>query len=183
MRRDRTGGVLLIVAALGFALAIVSAALIDLFEVRSPHPGMFGVAIGITVIAVQFARTNRQRNDDLSSGPPVPRIFDQTFQFIGLMAVDGTLLEANDTALRFASVSPQEVIGKKIWDTAWWTHSPDLQNQLRDAVRTAASGQAVRFEATHPGPDGRHVASTFAETRARFRREREFAHPRGPRHH
>ena len=156
MRRDRTGGVLLIVAALGFALAIVSAALIDLFEVRSPHPGMFGVAIGITVIAVQFARTNRQRNDDLTAADRRFRaIFDQTFQFIGLMAVDGTLLEANDTALRFASVSPQEVIGKKIWDTAWWTHSPDLQNQLRDAVRTAASGQAVRFEATHPGPDGR----------------------------
>jgi len=156
MRRDRTGGVLLIVAALGFALGIVSAALIDLFEVRLPYPGMFGVAISMTVIAVQFARTNRQRNDDLTAADRRFRaIFDQTFQFIGLMAVDGTLLEANDTALRFASVSPQEVIGKKIWDTAWWTHSPDLQNQLRDAVRTAASGQAVRFEATHPGPDGR----------------------------
>jgi PAS domain S-box-containing protein len=156
MRRDRIGGVLLIVAALGFALTIMSAALIDLFQVKLPNLGMYGVAISIIVIAAQFARTNRHRGEDLAAAHRRFRaIFDQTFQFIGLMAVDGTLLEVNDTALRFASVPPREVIGKKFWDTPWWTHSPDLQIQLREAVSTAAGGQAVRFEATHLGPDGR----------------------------
>ena len=156
MRRDRVGGVLLIVAAFGFAAAAVSAILIDLFRAKLPYPGTFGGAASIVLIAVQIARTNRQRDEDLVAAHRRFRaIFDQTFQFIGLMSVDGTLLEANDTALKFALVRPEDVIGKKFWETPWWTHSPDLQNRLRDAVRTAANGHAVRFEATHPGSDGR----------------------------
>ena len=156
MRRDRTGGVLTLVAATGFLLAAVFAVLIDLVQVKWPYPGLLGLAAAMGVIALQFARVSRQRDEQLIAVDRRFRaIFDQTFQFIGLMSVDGTLLEANDTALRFALVKPQDVIGKKFWDTPWWAHSPALQKRLRDAVRTAARGQAVRFEATHPGPDGR----------------------------
>ena len=156
MARDRVGGVLLLVAAFGLGAAVVSGVLIDLLRVRLPYPGMFGVGAGVIVIALQFARANRQRDEELAAADRRFRaIFDQTFQFIGLMDVDGTLLEANDSALRFASVRPQDVIGKKFWDTPWWCHSPDLQERLRDAVRMAKDGQAVRFEATHPSADGR----------------------------
>jgi PAS domain S-box-containing protein len=134
----------------------VSSALIDLLRIKLPYVGMFGVAVGVVVIALQFARTNQQRDEQLVAATRRFRaIFDQTFQFIGLMGVDGTLLEANDTALRFAMVRSRDVIGRKFWDTPWWSHSPELQARLRDAVRRAAGGEAVRFEATHPGPDGR----------------------------
>jgi len=154
--RDRIGGLLLIVAALGLGTAVVSGVLIDLLRMKLPYPGMFGVAASVIVIAMQFARANRQRDEQLVAADRRFRaIFDQTFQFIGLMAVDGTLLEANDSALRFAAVRPDDVIGKKFWETPWWAHSRDLQIRLREAVHTATNGQAVRFEATHPGPDGR----------------------------
>jgi PAS domain S-box-containing protein len=81
-------------------------------------------------------------------------IFDQTFQFIGLMKTDGTLIEANRSALQFAGIREEDVLGKLFWDTPWWTHSPQLQNRLREAVRQAAGGTMVRFEATHPHPTG-----------------------------
>jgi PAS domain S-box-containing protein len=81
-------------------------------------------------------------------------IFDQTFQFIGLMKTDGTLIEANWSALQFAGIREEDVLGKLFWDTPWWTHSPELQNRLREAVRQAAGGTMVRFEATHPRPTG-----------------------------
>ena len=81
-------------------------------------------------------------------------IFDQTFQFIGLMKTDGTLIEANRSSLQFAGIREQDVLGKLFWDTPWWTHSPDLQNRLREAVRQAAGGTMIRFEATHPHPTG-----------------------------
>jgi PAS domain-containing protein len=58
-------------------------------------------------------------------------VFDQTFQFIGLLTIDGTLIEANEAALSFAEVSESEVIGKPFWETVWWAHSPDLQKQLQ----------------------------------------------------
>jgi len=81
-------------------------------------------------------------------------IFDQTFQFIGLMKTDGTVIEANRSALQFAGIREEDVLGKLFWDTLWWTHSPELQNRLREAVRQAAGGTMVRFEATHPRPTG-----------------------------
>jgi PAS domain S-box-containing protein len=81
-------------------------------------------------------------------------IFDQTYQFIGLMTPQGILIEANRTALEFSGVEASNVLGKPFWETPWWTHSTELQQQLRDAVKKAAGGQFVRFEATHPCADG-----------------------------
>ncbi len=81
-------------------------------------------------------------------------IFDQTFQFTGLLDVEGTVIEANRTALDFAGISEEEVVGKPFWETIWWAHSSELQARVRKAVLTAAAGQFVRMEATHPGADG-----------------------------
>ena len=82
-------------------------------------------------------------------------ILDQTFEFVGLMTPDGTLIEANRAALEIAGVNESDVLGKPYWETPWWTHSREMQDRLRDAVKTAAGGEVVRFLATHPAaPDG-----------------------------
>ncbi|MET0071437.1 MAG: AAA family ATPase [Candidatus Thiodiazotropha sp.] len=81
-------------------------------------------------------------------------IFDQTFQFIGVLDTEGILLQANRTALTFAGVTEEEVIGKPFWETPWWSHSVELQEQLKHAVTEAAKGKLVRFEAEHPSADG-----------------------------
>ena len=81
-------------------------------------------------------------------------IFDQAFQFIGLLKPDGTVVDANQAALDFAGVSQSAVLGKLFWETPWWRHSAAEQTRLRDAVQRAAQGQFVRYETTHPGPDG-----------------------------
>ncbi|MEE8482447.1 MAG: PAS domain S-box protein, partial [Acidiferrobacterales bacterium] len=47
-----------------------------------------------------------------------------------------------------------EELGKKFWKTTWFTHNPELQGQLRAAVKQAAAGEMVRFEMDLPGPDG-----------------------------
>ncbi len=81
-------------------------------------------------------------------------IFDQAFQFIGLMTVDGTLIAVNRTALDFAGIEEKDVLGKPFWETTWWTHSAELQERLKGAIRKAAYGRFVRFEAFHPTIDG-----------------------------
>ncbi|MBU2494910.1 MAG: HD domain-containing phosphohydrolase [Candidatus Omnitrophota bacterium] len=81
-------------------------------------------------------------------------IFEQAFQFIGLMTPDGILIEANRSALAFAGIQESDVIGKLFWKTPWWTHSPEMQKNLRAAVKSASEGQFVRFEATHLAADG-----------------------------
>ncbi|MCX6355763.1 MAG: PAS domain S-box protein [Candidatus Aureabacteria bacterium] len=79
----------------------------------------------------------------------VRAILDQTFQFIGLMTVDGVLIDANKAALKFAGIEESQVLNKPFWETPWWTHSAELQNKLRDAVKKVARGEFIRFEATH----------------------------------
>ncbi len=89
-------------------------------------------------------------------------IFDQTFQFIGLLKPDGTLLEANKTALDFIQVHESEVIGRPFWGTPWWAHSPRERKQLQDAVKIAADGQFVRLEVTNINPEGKIMNIDFS---------------------
>ncbi|MDD4333110.1 MAG: PAS domain S-box protein [Patescibacteria group bacterium] len=76
-------------------------------------------------------------------------IFNQSYQFIGIMTLDGILIEANETAIKLTGYSKNKIIGKKFWDTPWWTHSRELQNKLKEAVQKGVKGEASRFEATH----------------------------------
>lgn len=80
-------------------------------------------------------------------------LFDETFQFIGLMDLDGLLIDANRTALEFSGIDAQSVLNKPFWETPWWSHSPELQEKLRQSIKKAAAGEFVRFEATHLDKD------------------------------
>lgn len=73
-------------------------------------------------------------------------IFNSTFQFIGFLEPDGTLLEANQTALDFAGLVQEDVVGKKFWDCFWWQISPETQQNLQHSVRRAAKGEFVQYE-------------------------------------
>jgi PAS domain S-box-containing protein len=89
-------------------------------------------------------------------------IFDSMFQFIGVLTSDGIVLESNRAALDAVGVKRADVIGKPFWETLWWTHSPQLQEQVKAAVATAASGELVRFEAEHIWADGTAAVVEFS---------------------
>ena len=85
-------------------------------------------------------------------------IFNQTFQFSWLLQPDGTLLEANQTALDFGGLHHTEVINRPFWTARWWTRSPALQENLQKAVALAAAGEFVRYEIDIQG-QGDHIAT------------------------
>ena len=89
-------------------------------------------------------------------------IFDQAFQFIGLVAPDGTLLEANQTALEFVGVARAEVIGRPFWETKWWATSSAAQERLKTAIAAAAHGALVRYEVDLPDARGRAATIDFS---------------------
>ncbi len=74
------------------------------------------------------------------------RLIDNLFAFVGVLAPDGTLLEANQAPLDAAGVSSDDVIGRKFWEARWWTVDARTQEQLRDAVERAAAGEIVRYD-------------------------------------
>lgn len=89
-------------------------------------------------------------------------IFDHSYQFIGLLQPDGTLVEVNETALAFGGLTSDEVVGRKFWDTYWWRASPATQKELRQAIERAAAGEFVRYDATIQGAGGQMVVVDFS---------------------
>ena len=73
-------------------------------------------------------------------------IFETNNQYQGLMALDGTLLDANKTSLEGIRANPDEVIGKKFWETAWFTDTPGMPEIVREAVQAVIKGETIRRE-------------------------------------
>ncbi|MGD1906922.1 MAG: PAS domain S-box protein [Leptolyngbyaceae cyanobacterium] len=81
-------------------------------------------------------------------------IFDFSFQFMGLFSLNGEVIEANQTALKFGGLTSEDVIDKKLWETAWFQHLPDSQMLLRQAFEAASQGCFSRFETRVMGQGG-----------------------------
>jgi two-component system sensor kinase FixL len=89
-------------------------------------------------------------------------VFDQRLQLVGILSIDGIVLEANQMSLDFSGIERGDVLGKEYWETPWWNHSPDLQRRMQDAIKTAAEGATVRFEAACPRADGQPATLDFS---------------------
>jgi PAS domain-containing protein len=68
--------------------------------------------------------------------------------FVGLLAVDGTLLEANQTTATPPELSACEVLGRPFWESRWWSWSPTVQLRMQDAVARVGVGEVMRFPET-----------------------------------
>lgn len=71
-------------------------------------------------------------------------IFDNTYQFIALLDPRGRALEVNQTALAFAGVTLDEVVGQPAWETPWFPK--ETRPAWQEAVARAAQGEFVRYE-------------------------------------
>jgi PAS domain S-box-containing protein len=89
-------------------------------------------------------------------------IFDQTFNFTALVSCDGTLTEVNKTALEFAGLKIEDVIGIKIWEAGWWSDKNFKQIKLKDYVLKASSGEFVRYETEIKGINGKKSFIDFS---------------------
>jgi PAS domain S-box-containing protein len=114
-------------------------------------------------------------------------IFNNSFQFTAVLTPDGTVIEVNQTALDFAGVKPADVTGLPFWETCWWREGVSeqgsrgyfgageagetyrrvselsvKQEQLREAIATAASGQFVRYEVDIRGVGDSAIAIDFS---------------------
>ena len=89
-------------------------------------------------------------------------IFNQTFQFTGMLNTEGILLEANQTALDFGGLQLSDVVGKPLWSCYWWTISPITQTQLQAAIAQAVQGKFMRYEVDVLGESNRTATIDFS---------------------
>ncbi|HEV7266252.1 MAG TPA: ATP-binding protein [Falsiroseomonas sp.] len=94
-------------------------------------------------------------------------LFNATFQFIGLLSPDGTVLEANAAMLRLGGVAIGDVVGEPYWRAPWWPQEAATQALLRASIAEAADGRFVRRETQMRDAEGRSLAVDFSVTPVR----------------
>ncbi|PPQ31069.1 PAS domain S-box protein [Rhodopila globiformis] len=87
-------------------------------------------------------------------------IFDSQLEFIGLLDPDGTMLEANRTALEAAGLTRKDIIGRSFWETGWWPAAE--RDRLRQDIAEAAAGMVIRREVKNIGADRREIWLDFS---------------------
>ena len=80
--------------------------------------------------------------------------FEQGTNFAGVLALDGTVIEANRLCLDACGFARDEVIGKSFWNCGWWNRSAALMEMVRAASLQAAGGRLFRTETNYFVADG-----------------------------
>lgn len=73
-------------------------------------------------------------------------IFQTSYQYKCIANLDGTVLEANPASLRGIERRLDEVMGKPLWETPWFTATPGVFEKVQAGVEAAVNGHAVRQE-------------------------------------
>lgn len=80
--------------------------------------------------------------------------FEQGPLFAGIMALDGTILEANRLCLEACGFSREEVIGRPFWECPWWSPSTTLAARVKAGSLQAAAGETFQAEMPYFVADG-----------------------------
>jgi len=89
-------------------------------------------------------------------------MFDHSVQLAGLLSPDGKLIRVNQHARDFVNATDSKIIGKYFWETPFWTHSAQLQQQLHEGILAASHGEFVHFEANHIDRNGNKIDVDFS---------------------
>ncbi len=113
-----------------------------------------GVGTDITDRRQTELKLERQAADLAKAYEIQQMVFNQTFQFMGILDTAGRVVKINQTALNFADITEDKVLGLPFWETKWWNHDPAQIQMVKEAVKKAASGETVRLETTHRDING-----------------------------
>jgi len=123
----------------------------------------FPVDVGQMVIAAARDITERKKAEEAQqrNAQQLRDILDSLFAFVGLLSLDGILLEVNRAPLQAAGIRREDVIGKPFHQTFWWSYSAEIQAQLTGALARAAKGETVRFDVAVRVAGGREMPIDF----------------------
>ncbi|SFO75538.1 PAS domain S-box-containing protein [Bradyrhizobium sp. Ghvi] len=121
------------------------------------HIGFIGVAHDITVAKqaeIELRKLNEtleeriaERTAELEFNEARLRaILETSNQYQGLVNLKGELLYANKTALDGIKARPEDIVGKLLWETPWFTATHGMSATVREAFDTVLKGEAVRME-------------------------------------
>ena len=101
----------------------------------------------VVVVVSDVTERTRAARGVAASEARLRTVLDNLFAFVGVLAPDGTVLEANRAPLDAAGIAIGDVRGKPFWECAWWSHDTAEAARVREAVARAAAGEPSRYDA------------------------------------
>ena len=107
-------------------------------DCERPRAGSPSSVKGIVLDAADSVDVRRQKMARI--------ILDSMYQFLGLLDVEGTVLEINRAALDGAGLCLEQVLGKPFWQARWWAVLEEVRNRVQAMIAEARSGRFVRCD-------------------------------------
>ncbi|HUR39923.1 MAG TPA: EAL domain-containing protein [Verrucomicrobiae bacterium] len=85
-----------------------------------------------------------QEPANMEAGDRMRAVIDSMMSFVGVLSLDGILLEINRAPLEAARLKREDIIGKPFAQSFYFAHSAKAQAQVDAALKRAASGESVR---------------------------------------
>jgi PAS domain S-box-containing protein len=128
------------------------------------HVRLSPTSQGVAAFFSEDTEPTRLQNTLRQSERRYQDLLERISDGVGILTPEGLVLEINQPPLTHAQVRREEVVGKPLTQTPWWSYAPATQEQLRAAIAQASRGETVRFEARICPPAGRFLDLTVAIT-------------------
>ena len=108
-------------------------------------------------------QTVQKRTEELAASESKYRaIFNQRYQFTGLLDLEWMVLELNQASLEFTGLQMADLINRPIWEVYGWQISQATQDQLKHAIARAAQGEFISYEVEVQGIDNQILTIDFS---------------------
>lgn len=84
-------------------------------------------------------------------------VLDSLFVFVGVLSKDGVLLETNRISVEQAGLDFDDVIGKDITDSYWWSFSDVSKQKIQESINDANRGKITRCDTNMRIRDGKLI--------------------------
>ncbi|HTK37998.1 MAG TPA: PAS domain S-box protein, partial [Pyrinomonadaceae bacterium] len=99
-----------------------------------------GEITGLVVVFRDMTERNRTQEALRRGENRLRAVFNQQFQYMAILAPDGTVWEINETSLTVTGIRRDAVVGKPFWETDWFAGLPEMQAEIKKGIETVSSG-------------------------------------------
>jgi len=98
---------------------------------------------GVVIVFQDITEEYKLRTEQEEHRLFFKNILDDMQTFSGVLEIDGTMVFANNTAMKSGGLTEKDILGKKLWETDWFSHDGETRKQLKLDIQNAASGENV----------------------------------------